>query len=92
METIEQAQNRLEITMDGKNGFYRGCLWTNRWIDFKEEKPIKQGCYLVKCFSSYPKNCDVLLAEFYEDNKMFYSECSGCPLKHVTYWRPIERE
>ena len=48
METIEQAQNRLEVTMDGKNGFYRGVLWANHWFDFEEVKPTEQGHYLVK--------------------------------------------
>jgi hypothetical protein len=32
-ETVDQAQNRLETTIDGKNGFYRGCLWSNRKSD-----------------------------------------------------------
>ena len=91
METIEQAQNRLEVTMDGKNGFYRGVLWTNHWFDFEEVKPTEQGYYLVKCKTSYPKNCDVVVAEFYEDNKTFYSESSDCPIHDVTHWRPIER-
>ena len=92
MKTIEQAQNRLEsLSMDGKNGFYRGVLWANRWIDFEEEKPTDQGYYLVKCKTSYPKNCDVVVAEFYEDNQTFYSESSDSPIKDVTHWRPIER-
>lgn len=92
METIEQAQNRLEsLSMDGKNGFFRGVLWANHWIDFEEEKPTTQGCYLVKCKTSYPKNCDVIVAEFYEDNKTFYSESSDAPIHDVTHWRPIER-
>ena len=30
-------------------------------------------------------------AEFYEDNKTFYSESSDCPIHDVTHWRPIER-
>ena len=92
METIEQAQNRLEnLSMDGKNGFFRGVLWANHWFDFEEVKPTEQGHYLVKCKTSYPKNCDVVVAEFYEDNKTFYSESSDCPLHDVTHWRPIER-
>ena len=92
METIEQAKNRLEsVSMDGKNGFYRGVLWANHWIDFKEDKPTEQGFYLVKCKTSYPKNCDVVVAEFYEDNETFYSESSDCPIHDVTHWRPIER-
>jgi len=92
METIEQAQNRLEsLSMEGKNGFFRGVLWANHWFDFAEEKPTKQGCYLVKCKNSFPKNCDVVVAEFYEDNKTFYSESSDCPIHDVTHWRPIER-
>lgn len=92
METIEQAQNRLEsLSMDGKNGFYRGVLWANHWFNFEEEKPTEQGCYIVKCKNSFPKNCDVVVAEFYEDNKTFYSESSDDPIHDVTHWRPIER-
>jgi hypothetical protein len=90
METIEQAKNRLEISIDGKNGFYRGVMWANRWIDFQEEKPSEQGFYLVKCKNSLP-NCNVVVAEFYEDNKIFYYVGTDCPIHDVAYWRPIER-
>lgn len=91
METLEQAQNRLETTADGRNGFYRGVLWAHQWFDFSEQKPTEQGHYLVKCRVSFPKNCDVVVAEFYEDNQTFYSESSDYPIHDVTHWRPIER-
>jgi len=91
METVEQAQNRLESSVSGKNGFYRGVLWANRWIDFQEEKPTEQGFYLVKCKNSFLKNSEVVVAEFYEDNKIFYYGGTDCPITDVAYWRPIER-
>lgn len=70
--------------------FMAGVEFAQRWIPVSEELPTKQDHYFVKAPKSFPKNCIVVVAEFYEDNKMFYSESSDCPLPDVTHWRPIE--
>ena len=98
METIEQASKNYSTSLEDNDylieteaAFMAGVAFCQRWIPIEEEKPTQQGCYFVKCKTSYPKNCDVVVAEFYEDNKTFYSESSDCPLHDVTHWRPIER-
>ena len=58
-----------------------------RWIPVEEKLPGKQGHYLVKAPKSFPKNCIVVVAEFYEDNNTFYSESSDCPILDATHWR-----
>ena len=58
-----------------------------RWIPVEEKLPEKQGHYLVKAPKSFPKNCIVVVAEFYEDNNTFYSESSDCPIEDATHWR-----
>jgi len=102
MKTIDEAAknsfDRISIygadtnEEDFKGGFRIGVEFAQRWIPIEEELPIKQGCYLVKCKNSFPKNCDVVVAEFYEDNHVFYSESSDYPIKDATHWRPIERK
>ena len=61
-----------------------------RWIPVEEKLPEKQGHYLVIAPKSFPKNCKVVVAEFYEDNNTFYSESSDCPIEDATHWRPID--
>lgn len=90
METIEQAKNRLEVTMDGKNGFYRGVLWANRWIEPENELPKNREVVLAKvplinypllfCFNEI-ENCWYQ----FEDGEFYKSEIN--PI----CWRPIER-
>ena len=80
METIEQAQNRLEsLSMDGKNGFYRGVLWSQRWIPIEEEQPTK-GIEIIA------KN---------KHRKVVYEIRTNDDIKYIcetfTHWRPIER-
>ena len=58
-----------------------------RWIPVEEKLPEKQGHYLVKAPKSFPKNCIVVVAEFYKDNNTFYSESSDCPIEDATHWR-----
>jgi hypothetical protein len=70
--------------------FKAGVFFAQKWISVDEAKPIKQGCYFVKCKTSFPKNCDVVVAEYYEDNQMFYSESSDSPIYDATHWRPID--
>jgi hypothetical protein len=60
-----------------------------RWIPVEEALPTEQGHYLVKVKYSFPKNCNVLVAEFYDDRETFYCECNEKPLKDVTHWRGI---
>jgi len=73
-----------------QEGYLQGVLDATRWIPVEERLPEKQGCYFVKCKTSFPKNCDVIVAEFYEDNQTFYSESSDYPIHDVISWRPIE--
>jgi RNA recognition motif-containing protein len=69
--------------------FIAGYEFANRWIPIEESKPSQQGHYLVKCKTSFPKNCDVVVAEFYDDNQTFYSESSDYPINDATHWRSI---
>ena len=61
----------------------------SRWIPIAEGKPAKDGYYLVKVSHSFPKNCDIVVVEFYEDNQEFYSESTECAIKDATHWRMI---
>jgi len=97
MKTIEEKLHQyLNLPIDKEYrkgfsiGFKKGAQFVQRWIRIDEEKPTKQGHYLVKCKNSFPKNCDVVVAEFYEDNETFYSESTDCPINDVTHWRLIE--
>ena len=71
-------------------GFKAGVEFAQRWISVEDELPKEQGYYLVVAPHSFPKNCNVVVAEFYEDNKTFYSESSDSPIEDATHWRPIE--
>ena len=70
--------------------FKAGVEFAQRWISVEDELPEEQGYYLVIAPHSFPKNCNVVVAEFYEDNKTFYSESSDSPITDATHWRPIE--
>lgn len=49
--------------------------------------PEKDGSYLVYAPLSFPKNSRFMIAEFYTDNKTFYSESGGeNALPDVTHW------
>lgn len=93
MESIEQAQNRLETTVDGKNGFFRGVTWAKRWIPVEEELPfgsensirclvksISDGI-VVREYNQYHKCWDD------EDGDDYYCDAIG---GNITHWRPIE--
>lgn len=88
METIEKAKNRLEITMDGKNGFYRGVLWAQRWIPVEEEQPEHSMSIIFKnelgVYSVVAKLNMYWLEK--RDGKYYYA--SFC----FTHWRPIEHQ
>jgi len=98
MKTIEEVAKEYASNLSssevfqiqhGKD-FKSGVEFAQRWIPVEEDLPTKQGCYLVKCKNSFPKNCDVVVAEFYEDNHVFYSESGDYPIKDATHWRAIE--
>ena len=42
--------------------------------------------FLVYAPYSFPKNSRWLVAEYYQDAKVFYSESSEEPLQDVTHW------
>ena len=92
-------ENFISNTLQADNNAYVagievGFIWGQkeyeeklRWIPVEEKLPEKQGHYLVKAPKSFPKNCIVVVAEFYEDNNTFYSESSDCPIEDATHWR-----
>lgn len=104
MKTIDEAakeavKNKVKNTDSECNiqrsvwyetGFKEGAEFAQRWIHVEEELPKKQGHYFVKVLNSFPKNCNVVVAEFYEDNNNFYSESSDYPIHDAIAWRPIE--
>lgn len=51
--------------------------------------PTKQGHYFVRVQHSFPKNCDVVIAEFYDDNNMFYSESGDSPIEDAIEWMRV---
>lgn len=89
-----EAEKELNGEVDIEEFLYEcfkgGIEFAQRWIPVEEDLPISQGHYFVKCKTSFPKNCDVVVAEFYEDNNTFYSESGDHPIKDATHWRPIE--
>lgn len=63
-----------------------------RWIPVGERLPSQDGHYLVKVEYSFPKNCKVVVAEFYskEDGTgYFVSESTECVIIDVIEWREI---
>lgn len=60
--------------------------------DIKNKYPEKDGHYLVLAPKSFPKNSRWLVAEYYADNKTFYSEASDYPLPDVTHWCELPPE
>lgn len=100
METIEKAQNRLEATIDGKNGFFRGVLWSNHWIDVNEQLPDKGVEVLIKVEKISWITTDHTVAYLKENtmDKVWIIESRHCSHRKnaenncVTHWRPIERK
>lgn len=94
METIEQAQNRLEsLSMAGKNGFFRGVLWANRFIKIEDELPNAEDetnglskVVIAKCEDL----ADEVSAYFDTITNEWHIYPSG-QIIEVTEWRPIER-
>ena len=71
-------------------GFKAGVEFAQRWISVEEELPEKQGYYLVLKTPLFRGNCNVVVAEFHEDNKTFYYQRSYSTIENITHWRPIE--
>lgn len=62
------------------------------WIKTTDSVPKKQGHYLVRVECSFPKNYDILVAEFYDDKQDFYCECIENVLEDVIEWAYIDNE
>lgn len=93
METIEQAQNRLEsLSMDGKNGFFRGVLWANHWFDSDEILPICNEANLFSKVVIAKSNelADEVSAYYDKVNETWRIYPSAKNIE-ITHWRPIER-
>jgi len=73
----------------GESDFYRVVEELTKWNKVEDGFPEKQGHYLVRVKSSFPKNCNVIVCEFYEDNKRFYSESGDEPIYDAIEWSPI---
>lgn len=99
METIEKAQNRLEVTMDGKNGFFRGVLWANHWIDVNEKLPPVGEDVICKVVKLAWIDSPYSIGHLKENtmDKVWMIEGKHCShYKNavnncVTHWRPVER-
>ena len=70
--------------------FKAGIKYAQRWISVEDELPKEQGYYLVIEKPTFPHNCNVVVAEFDENDKTFYYERVGLQIEYVTHWRPIE--
>lgn len=99
-EQIELASNMSYCFADEseqkllRKGFIEGANFVHDqdgWISVEERLPEKEGHYFVKVLNSFPKNCDVIVCEFYEDNKTFYSESSDSPIHDAIKWMPIPK-
>ena len=93
METIEKAQNRLEITIEGKNGFYRGVLWSQRFINVEDALPdtTHEAINLSKVvICKSPFLADEFSAYYETKKKRWCLYPSGKTIQ-VTEWRPVER-
>lgn len=100
-KTAEQAAREFVTKKYGKYGdprtemgFIAGAAWQaaqSQWIKINSEKdlPEKQCHCLVIAPKSFPKNCIMVVAEFYDDNNIFYSESSDYPMEDVTHWKPL---
>jgi hypothetical protein len=86
----QQAAKLYSTKLECQLAFSAGVEFAQRWISIDDKLPEEQGYYLVKVEQSYPKNINILVTEFYTDNKTFYCEYSDSPINDVTHWRLIE--
>ena len=94
METIKQAQNRLEsLSMDGKNGFFRGVLWSNHWISIDDELPSSEGevNWLSKVVIAKCNDLADEVSAYYDYTSKTWRIYPSAKKIQVTEWRPIER-
>lgn len=64
-----------------------------KMIPVTERLPERvKGHYLVFAPKSFPKNSRFVVAEYYDDNKTFYSESDEMPMKDVTHWAELPEE
>lgn len=62
-------------------------------ISVKDRLPeVEHGSFLVYAPKSFPKNSRWVVAEYYEDVKGFYSECSETLMPDVTHWCHLPEE
>ena len=61
----------------------------NEWININDKLPEKGGHYLIRCPTSFPKNYRGVIAEFYEDNQLFYGESSEEIHEDATHWKNL---
>jgi hypothetical protein len=62
-------------------------------FNVKDKLPnVEKGSFLVHTPRSFPKNSRWLVAEYYDDVKGFYSECSENFLPDVTHWCELPKE
>ena len=64
LERLEKYNRNLDY-LHGYDDCRKECEEKLRWIPVEEKLPEKQGHYLVKAPKSFPKNCIVVVAEFY---------------------------
>ena len=62
-------------------------------FNVKDKLPdVEHGSFLVYAPQSFPKNSRWLVAEYYGDDKEFYSESSDNCLPDVTHWTYLPDE
>lgn len=59
------------------------------WISVKDRLPDEYCQVLIYCPQSFPKNCRVLAASFYDDNGLFYCDAYEQVHHDVTHWMPL---
>jgi len=59
----------------------------DNWFKASEQLPEEEGVYLVWCVSSFTKNYNGVIAEYYTDNKTFYDD--DTPINDLTHWQHL---
>lgn len=96
IESVKVYQHPVPLCFDSiaralveKSDFDRVVEELIKWHKVEDKLPEEQGHYFVRVKNSFPKNCNVVVAEFYDDNNIFYSESSDEPIKDAIEWKPI---
>ena len=62
-------------------------------INVKDKLPdVERGSFLVYAPKSFPKNSRWLVAEYYDDEKGFYSESDEYFMDDVTHWCELPKD